>query len=114
MRRAPKWATSIARIAVDAKLLKMTFSSKAAGDESAGGVPSGYVEDAFKTRTPLEVIFSSFLPRSHASACAVQLRLMAGKNLIECRAIFGHAFFFGRRDGNFPVVLHGFQEIQYG
>jgi hypothetical protein len=37
-------------------------SSKAAADESTGGVASGYVEDAFEARTTLADFFS-ILPR---------------------------------------------------
>jgi hypothetical protein len=33
-------------------------SNKAAGEESTAGVPSGYIEDAFETRTKLEAFFS--------------------------------------------------------
>jgi hypothetical protein len=33
--------------------------SKAADEESPGGVPSGYVEEAFEARTPLSAIFSN-------------------------------------------------------
>jgi hypothetical protein len=33
-------------------------ASKAAPDESTGGVASGYVEDAFKARTKLDGFFS--------------------------------------------------------
>jgi hypothetical protein len=36
-------------------------ASKAAVDESTGGVPLGYVEDAFEGRTPLAGFFSSLL-----------------------------------------------------
>jgi hypothetical protein len=43
------------------RILKKAFS-KAAADERTGGVPSGYVEDAFKARTPLEAFFS-ILPK---------------------------------------------------
>jgi hypothetical protein len=32
---------------------------KAAADELTGGVPLGYVEDAFEVRTPLDDVFSS-------------------------------------------------------
>ena len=39
------------------RLLKKA-ASKAAADESTGGVASGYVEDAFKARTKLADFFS--------------------------------------------------------
>jgi hypothetical protein len=42
-------------------------SSKAAADESTGGVASGYVEDAFEARTKLADFFSSLLLGSFAS-----------------------------------------------
>ena len=42
------------------RMLK-TFVSKAAADESTGGVASGYVEDAFKARTKLADVFSILL-----------------------------------------------------
>ncbi len=35
-----------------------TLSGKAAADECTGGVPSGYVEDAFEARTQLDGVFS--------------------------------------------------------
>jgi hypothetical protein len=38
-------------------------SSKAAADERTGGVAPGYVEDAFKARTPLAGFFSILLRR---------------------------------------------------
>jgi hypothetical protein len=37
--------------------------SKAAADESTGGVASGYVEDAFEARTTLADFFSVLLRR---------------------------------------------------
>jgi len=37
------------------------LSSKAAADESTGGVAPGYVEDAFKARTTLADFFSILL-----------------------------------------------------
>jgi hypothetical protein len=45
---------------------KRSFS-KAAADESTGGVASGYVEDAFEARTKLADFFSSLLLGSFAS-----------------------------------------------
>jgi hypothetical protein len=47
------------------RMLKKAVS-KAAADESTGGVASGYVEDTFEARTPLADFFSillrAFLP----------------------------------------------------
>ena len=40
-------------------------SSKAAADESTGGVASGYVEDAFEARTLLADFFSILLGGFH-------------------------------------------------
>ncbi len=48
------------------RLLKKT-SSKAAADESTGGVASGYVEDAFEGRTKLADFFSNLLLGSFAA-----------------------------------------------
>ena len=41
------------------------LSSKAAADERTGGVPSGYVEDAFEAKTLLTDFFSSLLVEPH-------------------------------------------------
>ena len=78
MRRAPKWATSIARIAVDAKLLKMTFSIKAAGDESAGGVPSGIPCGCFQDENAAGSHFQQLSP---TITCLCRRRLAP----VDCR-----------------------------